>query len=138
MGDTKVAVVSLDDYSVTWLEGVGLGPRHVVLSPDGRWLYSTNNKGGTVSKVDTTTGEVVADVSTGSQPRSMDISTDGTALYVVNYGSDSMTKLATDDMRALDEVPTGANPIGISYDDSTGRVWVASYAGSIDIYDEVA
>ncbi|MBU6215590.1 MAG: YncE family protein [Acidobacteria bacterium] len=138
MGDTKVAVVSLDDYSVTWLEGVGLGPRHLVLSPDGRWLYSTNNKGGTVSKVDTTTGEVVADVSTGSQPRSMDISTDGTALYVVNYGSDSMAKLATEDMRTLDEVPTGANPIGISYDDSTGRVWVASYAGTIDVYDEVA
>jgi YVTN family beta-propeller protein len=137
MGDTKVAAVSLDDYSVRWLEGVGLGPRHVVLSPDGRWLYSTNNKGGTVSKVDTTTGEVVADVSTGTQPRSMDISTDGTALYVVNYGSDSMTKLATEDMRELEEVPTGANPIGISYDDSTGRVWVASYAGTIDVYDEL-
>ncbi len=138
MGDTKVAVVSLEDYSVRWLEDVGLGPRHVVLSPDERWLYSTNNKGGTVSKVDTTTGEVVADVSTGSQPRSMDISTDGTALYVVNYGSDSMTKLATDGMRELDEVPTGSNPIGISYDDSTGRVWVASYAGTIDLYDEVS
>jgi DNA-binding beta-propeller fold protein YncE len=79
----------------------------------------------------------VAEVSTGQQPRSMDISTDGSALYVVNYGSGTMTKLAADDLRTLQELPTGANPIGITYDDATGKVWVANYSGTIDIYDEV-
>jgi YVTN family beta-propeller protein len=137
MGDTRVARVDLSNYSVSWIDGVGLGPRHVVLSPDGRFLYSSNNKGGTVSKIDLTTGAKVAEVRTGSQPRTMDISTDGTALYVVNYGSGTMTKLAADDLRLLQEVPTGANPIGITYDDATGRVWVANYSGTIDVYDEV-
>ena len=68
----------------------------------------------------------------------MDISGDGTALYVVNYESDNVSKLATEDMSVLQTVPAGHHPIGISYDRSTGRVWVANYSGSIDVWDEVA
>ncbi len=137
MGTNDVAVVDLATNGVSWLEGIGNGPRHVVLSPDDRYLYVTLNGEGVVAKVDTASGEVVSKVETGSQPRSMDISRDGTALYVVNYESDNMAKLDTADMSVMQTVPTAHHPIGISYDDGTGRVWVASYAGTIDVYDEV-
>ena len=108
-----------------------------MLSPDGQHLYATLNKEGRVAKIDVESGEVLAKVATGQQPRSMDISADGTALYVVNYESDNVTKLATADMSELQTVPAGHHPIGISYDPSTGRVWVANYSGSIDVWDEV-
>ncbi len=43
MGTTDIAVVNLADQSVHWIEGVGSGPRHLVLSPDGSTLYATLN-----------------------------------------------------------------------------------------------
>ena len=138
MGTTDVARVNLADGSISWIRGVGQGPRHIVLSPDDAYAYVTLNKDGQVAKIDTATGQVVQKVSTGSQPRSMDISTDGTAVYVVNYDSSTMTKLATEDMSTLQEVTTGYHPIGIAYDDLTGRVWVANYGGTIDIWDDAA
>ena len=33
-------------FAVSWMYGVGSGPRHLVLSPDGRWLYATLNGAG--------------------------------------------------------------------------------------------
>ncbi|HNB93474.1 MAG TPA: hypothetical protein PLX07_00730, partial [Microthrixaceae bacterium] len=74
---------------------------------------------------------------TGTQPRSADISTDGTALYVVNYENSNISKIRTSDMKVLMKEPAGHHPIGITYDDFTGRVWVANYSGTIDVWDEV-
>lgn len=137
MGTSNIAVVDIASGAVRWFNGVGQGPRQLVLSPDDRHLYATLNKAGKVARIDTATGQVLNSVATGNQPRSMDISTDGTALYVVNYESDDVTKLNTQDMSQLQVVPSGHHPIGITYDDATGRVWVANYTGSIDIWNDV-
>ncbi len=87
-------------------------------------------------KVDPSTGKVLGRLATGSQPRSAAISTDGTAVYVVNYDDSTVSKIRTSDMSLIEEVPAGYHPIGIAYDGSTGRVWVANYGGTIDIWDE--
>ena len=86
-------------------------------------------------KLDTTTGNVVSRVDTGSQPRSMAISADGTALYVVNYRSNTVTKLRASDMAVLQTVATPSNPIGITFEPGMHRVWVACYSGEILIFD---
>jgi DNA-binding beta-propeller fold protein YncE len=64
----------------------------------------------------------------------MAISTDGRSLYVVNYQSDTITKLRTSDMTTIQTEPTGVNPIGISYDATTGNIWVAVYTGQILVF----
>ena len=97
----------------------GDGPRHLVISPDGRYLYVTNNASGTVSKVDARTGRVLASVATGNQPRSMAISGDGRAVYVVNYESSTVSKLRASDLGRLGEVATDQHPIGITYEPTT-------------------
>ncbi|MFM7070026.1 MAG: YncE family protein, partial [Actinomycetes bacterium] len=53
MGSTRIAKVNLGTYAVSWISGVGLGPRHLVISPDGRYLFATLNKEGSVVKIDT-------------------------------------------------------------------------------------
>jgi YVTN family beta-propeller protein len=66
--------------------------------------------------------------------RSLAISTDGTALYVVNYDSNTITKLRASDLSVLQTIATGVNPIGITYDATTGDVWVAVYTGQILVF----
>jgi len=134
----RIVKVNLASRKVSTFARTGNGPRHIVISPDGKYLYVTNNNSGTVSKVDAATGNVLKSVSTGSQPRSMAISSDGRAVYVVNYNSSTVSKLRTSDLRQMAKLGTDANPIGIAYEPTTGSVWVACYGGSIIVYDDSA
>ena len=136
MGSSDMARIDLTDLTMTWFRGVGAGPRHVVISPDGSTLYATLNSEGRVVKIDAATGKVITKVSTGQAPRSMAISTDGLSLYVVNYESDTVSKVRASDMKVLQSIPTNHHPIGITYDASTGNVWVACYVGTIMVFTD--
>jgi YVTN family beta-propeller protein len=124
--------------AVSFLEDVGNGPRHLVLSPDGTTLYATLNRDGTVAKVDAATGELLGTVRTGDQPRSAALSPDGTALFVVNYESDTVSRVRTSDLTEVETVAVDHHPIGITYDAGTDRVWVAAYGGSLTVFADGA
>jgi YVTN family beta-propeller protein len=101
------------------------------MSPNGRYLYASLNAPGEVVKVDLADDKVVATARTGEQDRSLAIAADGRSLYVVNYDSDTITKLNASNLHVIQTFPTGAHPIGITYDATTGDVWVAVYSGQI-------
>ncbi len=126
------------DLEIEWIEGVGRGPRSIVLSPDNKFLYATLNGEGRVIKIDLESNEVVERVSTGAAPRSMAMSSDGTTLYVVNYNSDTMSKVLTETMEEVQEIRTADKPIGITVDPNTANVWVSNYSGVLQIFEEVA
>jgi YVTN family beta-propeller protein len=134
MGGATVAKVSLSNLALEGSIPVGANPRHLVMDPTGRYLYATLNSPGAVVKVDLATQKVVGAVHTGSGCRSLAISTDGLSLYVVNYDSNSVAKLRARDLAVLQILPTGLNPVGITYDPSTGSVWVGVYSGQILIF----
>jgi len=134
MGASNLVKVNLTTMTVAGSIFVGRNPRHVVMDPAGRYLYVSLNSSGQVLKVDTHDDHVVASVHTGQEARSLAISTDGTALYVVNYQSNTVTKLRSSDLGVLQTVSTGTNPIGITYDATTGNVWVAVYTGEILVF----
>ena len=136
MGDDSVARVDLASRTVTATWPVGAAPRHVVMDPAGTALYVTLNGAGTVVKLDPHTGATLAEARSGAAPRTMVMAPDGRSLYVVNYDDSTITKLATADLAVLQVLPTDEHPIGITYEPSRGRVWVAGYAGSLQIYDD--
>lgn len=134
MGSDDVVKIDLATMSIIGRFYVGSNPRSIVISPDGQSLYVSLNQPGTAVKVDLSNDQVVASVHTGSDERSLAISTDGLSLYVVNYLSDTVTKLRTSDMAILQTISTGVNPVGITYDATTGDVWVAVYTGQILVF----
>ena len=152
MGSTDVAVIDLSAVSsggtlngaagefdgLSYLQGVGAAPRHLILSPDDEVLYVSLNGEDAVVAIDVDTGLELMRVRTGTKPRSMDISDDGTALYVVNYESNTMTKLRTRDFTELQRFATAHHPIGITYDSFNDEVWVSAYSGVIHVYAERA
>jgi YVTN family beta-propeller protein len=136
MGGDSVVKVNLKTLKIDGSIYVGDNPRSIVLSPDGRYLYASLNQPGDVVKLDLATNRVVAMVHTGSDCRSLAISSDGRSLFVVNYLSDTMTMLRASDLAVLQSVHTGVNPVGVTYDPTTGDVWVAVYQGEILVYAE--
>jgi YVTN family beta-propeller protein len=131
MGSDDVVKVNLTTLNAEGSFIVGDSPRHLVISPDGQYLYVSLNGPGEVAKVDLATDRVVASAHTGDEDRSLAISADGRSLYVVNYDSDTVTKLRASDLYILQNFSTGVHPIGITYDATTGDVWVAVYSGQI-------
>ena len=151
MGSTDIAVISLPALATrppfqvvgapflqSYLSGVGLSPRHLLLSPDDRTLYATLSGEDAVVAVDVATGDVLGRVQIGQRPRSMDISDDGTALYVVDYDSDTMSKIRTSDLAVLQQFDTAPRPIGLTYDPLNDEVWVSTYSGVIHVFAETA
>jgi YVTN family beta-propeller protein len=134
MGGDQVVRIDMATLTVAGSFTIGENPRHLVMDPAGRYLYASLNSPGDVVKVDLSDDQVVAEVHTGEDCRSLAISADGLALYVVNYLSDTMTKLRSSDLSVLQTVPTGQHPVGITYDRTTGDVWVAVYTGQILVY----
>jgi len=136
MGSDVIDVISLSTFKVVGQIGGVDNVRHVVIdsqNPD--FLYASLNIPGDVVKINRLTGRILAEVHTGSDCRSLAISTDGTALYVVNYLSNTVTELAASNLKILQVVPTGTNPVGVTYDGTTGRVWVAVYTGEILVFN---
>lgn len=136
MGENTVARVDLASGQVTARWPVGVAPRHIVMDGLGAHLFVTLNGEGNVVKMDPLTGEVVARVRSGTTPRTMVMAPDGRSLYVVNYDDSTITKLATADLSVLQVLATNEHPIGITYEASKGRIWVAGYAGSLQLYDD--
>ncbi len=136
MGSYDIAIVNLKDFSVDWLRAVGHSPRHLNIDPAGQFLYATLNGENQVAKIDLKTRTVVRKVATGNAPRSMAISGNGEFLYVVNYDSDTVSKVRTADMQVVQNVAVNSAPIGVTYDDDTHQVWVASYSGSIQVFQD--
>ena len=134
MGGENVEKVDLTTLTVTSSIGVGSNPRHVVMDPAGAFVYVSLNSPGDMVKVDLLNDTVVATTQTGEECRSLAISTDGRSLYVVNYQSDTISKLRASDLAVLQTIPTGVHPIGITYDATTGNVWVAIYTGQILVF----
>lgn len=66
----------------------------------------------------------------------MTIAPDGRSLYVVNYDDSTITKLATADLAVLQVLETNEHPIGVTFEPAAGRLWVAGYAGSLQLYDD--
>jgi YVTN family beta-propeller protein len=136
MGSDVIDVISLSTFKIVGQIGGLYNVRHVVIDPQNPdFLFASLNQPGDVVKIDRLTGKIVAEVHTGSDCRSLAISTDGTALYVVNYLSNTVTELASSNLRILQVVPTGTNPVGVTYDGTTGRVWVAVYTGEILVFN---
>lgn len=136
MGSTVIDIINLSTFKIVGQIGGVYNVRHVVIDPaNNKFLYASLNMPGDVVKIDRFSGKILAEAHTGEDCRSVAISTDGSAVYVVNYLSDTVTELRATDLKILQVVHTGAHPVGVTYDGTTGRLWVAVYTGEIMVFN---
>jgi YVTN family beta-propeller protein len=93
----SVSVIDAASHTVIATVPVGTGPSSVAASPDGRFVYVTNNRGPdfSVSVIEVSSNRVVATVPTGSTPTGVAVSPDGRFAYVVNRGAGTVSAIDT-------------------------------------------
>ncbi|MFD1524325.1 hypothetical protein [Pseudonocardia yunnanensis] len=72
---------------------VGQRPQDIAYAPDGRYMYTANVDGDTVSVVDTTANQVTATIPVGDGPTSIVVRPDGTQAYVTTLNSGTIVVL---------------------------------------------
>ena len=92
----------------------GSRPMDVKVSRDGKKLYSSNGRGGTVSVIDVKKYEVLKTIKVGQRPWGMAISPDGKFLYVANGPSNDVSVIDLESESEISKIPVGASPWGIA------------------------
>ncbi|WP_165604979.1 beta-propeller fold lactonase family protein [Mycolicibacterium elephantis] len=129
---------------------VGVNPSAAVIGPDGR-MYVANTGSGTVSVIDTTTGQRIdasptsssTDIRVGALPSALALSHDGKRLYVANGGSATVSVVDTATYARIDANPSplsmdirvGIAPSALTFG-SDGRLYVANRgSNSVSVID---
>ncbi|PZE16797.1 hypothetical protein DNU06_11105 [Putridiphycobacter roseus] len=135
MGSDKIAKINLLNFKVTYIEGVGKGPRHLILNAANTFLYVALNNINKLLKIDLRDGSRTY-CSVNAGPRTMVMSANEDYLYVVNYYANTFQKVDTKTFTILETIKTKNHPIGITGNWKTSELWVACYAGVIQIFKD--
>jgi YVTN family beta-propeller protein len=146
--DRSVWVVNPDVNTVTRfdIEGallrkiaeipVGLEPRNLAISPNGKYVFVSNTASGTVSVIRTSRNRVSRTIAVGTEPYGIAITPNGSRVYVANARSNDISVLDKKGMEVIDTIEdVGVEPraLAITNDgddkDLDEHVYVTQFLG---------
>jgi YVTN family beta-propeller protein len=92
----------------------GSRPMGVKVAPDGKRIYVSNGRGGTVSVLDSRTYELLATIPVGIRPWGIDLSPDGKFLYSANGPSDDVSVIDLGTNKEIMRIKAGASPWAVA------------------------
>ena len=100
----------------------------LVLADDGKWLYTANQRSGTISVIDTAATKTVAEVNVGSRLADLAATPDGTHLVAVDEEGSELILLRRNgsEFKPAERVKVSANPVRLRVSDDGARVVVTS------------
>jgi YVTN family beta-propeller protein len=92
----------------------GSRPMKVKVSPDGRWVYTSNGRAGTVSVLDAHTYGLVHTIKVGTRPWGLAFSPDGRYLFTANGPSNDVSVVDLRANKEIARIKAGASPWGVT------------------------
>ncbi|WP_316843180.1 gliding motility-associated C-terminal domain-containing protein [Pedobacter psychrodurus] len=127
-------VINTTDNSVITSIPIGNNSWGVVVSPDGRFVYTVSAGDGTITVINTQTNSVMATISLGQAPFNICISADGKFLYVTNYGSNMVSVINTQTNVVSATINTGQGPSDLALSLDGSRLYVSnSVANTVSV-----
>lgn len=134
-GSDTISIIDLTTGLVRDAIKVGWGPVALVLSPDGKRLYSADSLGNTITvmDVDTATGNltVVQLLPVQQNPVTLAHHPDPTVarLYVACQNDNSLLEVDTQALNVVTRLAIGAGPTGVAVTSDGQQAWVALNGG---------
>src|SRR6202142_2807691 len=116
-------------FDMRWTMALGLSLVGFLLSFDSAFAfraYVSNEKGNSISVIDTDKMEVIATVKTGQRPRGIDVSKDGKFVYVAVGDDDTIQVIDTKTYEIVGTLPSGPDPELFIQDPSGKFMYVAN------------
>ncbi len=109
-----IAVIDIATRKMVRTIHSGQDPEAFDLSPDGRWLYVSNEETAEMSVVDLQAGAVVKRIPVGEEPEGVTVSPDGKVVYVTCEGDNSVVAVDTTTVVAIGRTAVGPRPRSIA------------------------
>lgn len=107
------------------------GPVDVTLSQDGRYLISVNQLSDTVSLIDLSNGQVIAEQKVGDHPSSIaQVGKDRVLISCARSGTIVDLQFNAQGLRQLNQYSVGFEPVGLAVDSRNMRAYVGQASGS--------
>ena len=125
----RVAVIDTLTFRVQTTIDAGASPRHVILQPDGKYLWVANDGGASsgVTAVDANTLKVVAQIPTGAGHHELAFD-EARHLYVTNEDAASISVISTEKLTKIKDVSVGRSPVSLAYSSQAKSIYVSSEA----------
>ena len=92
----------------------GSRPMGIAVTRDGKRVYVSNGRGGTVSVIDPATNTVTLTVEVGTRPWGIALSPDEQKLYTANGPANDVSVVNTATMALIRKIPAGSFPWGVA------------------------
>jgi YVTN family beta-propeller protein len=86
---------------------------NLAITPDNQFLLAVNPDSNSITIIDLTTLNPVAEIQVGLDPRSVAVSSDGVRAFVTNRGSNSLSVIDITSQMKIKEVAVGDRPVGV-------------------------
>lgn len=112
------------------------GVDHLDFSADGRYLITSSEFSGMLTKVDTVAMAVVGEVQVGGLPVDVRLSPDATVFYVANQGRHGVSVIDPVAMKEVEFIPTGRGAHGLEVSRDAKFLYVSNrLEGTISVID---
>ena len=89
-------------------------PMGVLISADGKRVFVSNGRGGSISVINTATNTIEKTIPVGKRPWGIALSADGKKLYTANGPSNDVSVVDTETLVVLKTIPFGKVPWGVA------------------------
>ena len=103
----EVDVIDTTSYQIARIP-TAAGPRRLCISHAGDRVYATNNKGNSVSAIDTATQQLIATIPVGGGPEGIGITPNDEEVYATNQRDGTVSVIDTTTLTVIATIPTGA------------------------------
>jgi PQQ-dependent catabolism-associated beta-propeller protein len=131
-----IAVIDVAELKIIRSTGAGSDPEQFALSPDGEWLFASNEDAGTATATDLRTGEKLATVVVGIEPEGVAVSPDGRWVYVTAETSNTISAVDAHSLKVVSSFLVGARPRSVAFSPDGTRAWAtAEIDGTVSVID---
>src|SRR6202051_5315606 len=116
-------------FDLRWIAVVGFSLVGIAFSADSAFAYLayvSNEKGNSVSVIDTDKMEMIATIKTGQRPRGIEVSRDGKLVYVALGDDDIIQVYDAKTFNSAGELPSGPDPEQFTIDPAGKILYVAN------------
>jgi YVTN family beta-propeller protein len=106
--------ITISSSSHTVIDTVSVGgagyPSGVAVTPDGSYVYVTNQSDDAVVVIQTSDNSVIDTISVGDRPNGVAVTPNGSYVYVTNWWDNTVYTIRTSDNTVIDTIAAGACP----------------------------
>jgi YVTN family beta-propeller protein len=108
----------------------GPDPESFDISPDGKFLYVSNEDAAEMSALDLASGEITHRVKVGEEPEGVTVRPDGRVVYVTSEGDNAVVAIDTTTYKVVGKIATAPRPRSMVFTPDNKLAFVATENGN--------